>query len=181
MCLVTHIARKINLHYYRIDNETIYYGLDFTWYYKINIKICIDSSCVFKLFSKINSIQLKTESTPSHHLIESQKSTLKSRCERAYYNLKCKNFVRMIFLSFQCLNASLYKCTGCPILLGPLCFFVISLVLENLQRNFLPFFNSPGNLLHYSHKNFENWFRNSWDNWGQSWHLQHRNYFLDAV
>ena len=61
--------------------------------------------------------------------------------------------------------------TGCPILLGPLCFFVISRVLEHLQRNFLPFFNSPGNLLHYSHKNFENWFRNSWDNLGQSCHL----------
>ena len=54
-------------------------------------------------------------------------------------------------------------------IIGPTLFFVISRVLEHLQRNFLPFFNSPGNLLHYSHKNFENWFRNSWDNWDQSW------------
>ena len=27
-----------------------------------------------------------------------------------------------------------------------------------------------GNLLHDRHKNFENWFRNSWDNWWQSCH-----------
>ena len=46
-------------------------------------------------------------------------------------------------------------------IIGPTLFFVISRVLEHLQRNFLPFFNSPGNLLHYSHKNFENCFRNS--------------------
>ena len=38
------------------------------------------------------------------------------------------------------------------------------------------FFNRPGNLLHNSHKNFENWFWNSWDNWGQSWHLSLENW-----
>ena len=37
------------------------------------------------------------------------------------------------------------------------------------------------NLLHGRHKNFENWFRNSWDTWGQSFHLQHRNYFPASV
>ena len=41
-------------------------------------------------------------------------------------------------------------------IIGPTLFFLISRVLEHLQRNFLPFFNSPGNLLHFSHKNFEN-------------------------
>ena len=31
------------------------------------------------------------------------------------------------------------------------------------------------NLLHDRHKNFENQFRNSWDNWGQSWQPSFRN------
>ena len=54
-------------------------------------------------------------------------------------------------------EATIQYNTGCPILLDPLCFFfVISQVLEHVQRNFLPFFNCPGNLLHYSYKNFEN-------------------------
>ena len=30
---------------------------------------------------------------------------------------------------------------------------------------------NSGNLLHHRHKNFENWFRNSLDTWGQSQHL----------
>ena len=50
-------------------------------------------------------------------------------------------------------------------------FLLISQVLEHIQRNFWPLFNSPGNLLHYSHLNFEIWFWISLDNWGQSWHL----------
>ena len=49
-------------------------------------------------------------------------------------------------------------------------FLSFSRVLEPVQRNFWPLFNSPWNLLHNSHKNFENWFRNSLDNWHQSWH-----------
>ena len=28
------------------------------------------------------------------------------------------------------------------------------------------------------HQNFKNWFRNSWDNWRQSCHPQHQNYFF---
>ena len=55
-------------------------------------------------------------------------------------------------------------------------FLLIFRVLEHVQRNFWPVFNSPGNLLHDSHKNFENWFKNSWDNWGQSWHPSFRNW-----
>ena len=39
--------------------------------------------------------------------------------------------------------------------------------LEHVQRNFWPFFNSPGN--------FENWFTNCRDIWSQSWHLSLRN------
>ena len=35
-------------------------------------------------------------------------------------------------------------------------FLSFSRVLEHTQRNFWPFFNSPGNLLHDRHKNFEN-------------------------
>ena len=67
--------------------------------------------------------------------------------------------------------------TGCPtILAAPLCFLTFSRVLEHIQRNFWPFYNSPGNLLHDSHKNFENWFRNSLDIWGQSWHPSFRNW-----
>ena len=54
--------------------------------------------------------------------------------------------------------------------IGPTLFLSFSLVLEPVQKNFWPLINSPGNLLHNSHKNFENWFRNSWHNWHQSWH-----------
>ena len=66
--------------------------------------------------------------------------------------------------------------TGCPTILFPLCFLSFARVLEHIQRNFWPLFNSPRNLLHFSHKNFENCFRNSWDNWGQSWLLSFRNW-----
>ena len=45
-----------------------------------------------------------------------------------------------------------------------------------MWKHDIPLFNSPGNLLHDSHKNFENWFRNSWDNWGKSWHPSFRNW-----
>ena len=38
------------------------------------------------------------------------------------------------------------------------------------------FMKNSGNLLQDRHKNFENWFRNSWDNWGQSWHPSFRNW-----
>ena len=55
-------------------------------------------------------------------------------------------------------------------------FLLISQILEHVQRNFWPLFNSPGNWLHDRHKNFENWFKNSWDNWGQSWHPSFRNW-----
>ena len=60
--------------------------------------------------------------------------------------------------------------------IGPTLFLSFSRVLEPVQRNFWPLINSPGNLLHDSHKNFENWFRNSWDNWHQSWHPSFRNW-----
>ena len=39
-----------------------------------------------------------------------------------------------------------------------------------------PFLKNSGNLLHDIHKNFENWFRNSWDNWGLSWQPSFRNW-----
>ena len=57
--------------------------------------------------------------------------------------------------------------------IGSTLFFLsYSGVLEHVQRNFWPFFNPcPGYLLHDSHKNFENWFRNSLNNWCQSCHL----------
>ena len=58
---------------------------------------------------------------------------------------------------------------------GPTLFLSFSWVLEHVQRNFWPLFNRP-NLLHDSHKKFENWFRNSWDNWCQSWHPSFRNW-----
>ena len=61
------------------------------------------------------------------------------------------------------------KTTGC---LKTLFFFVIFLCSGARTEELLTFFNSPGNLLHYCHKNFENCFRNSWDNWGQSWNTK---------
>ena len=38
------------------------------------------------------------------------------------------------------------------------------------------FLKNSGNLLQDRHKNFENWFRDSWDNWGQSWQPSFRNW-----
>ena len=58
---------------------------------------------------------------------------------------------------------------------GPTLFLSLSWVLEHVQRNFWPLFSNPGNLLHDSHKKFENWFRYSLD-WGQSWHPSFRNW-----
>ena len=55
-------------------------------------------------------------------------------------------------------------------------FLLFSQLLEHIQRNFWPLFNIPGNLLHYSHLNFEIWFWISLDNWGQSWHPSFRNW-----
>ena len=69
----------------------------------------------------------------------------------------------------------------CPTILAPLCFLTFSWVLEHIQRNFWPFFNSPGYLLYDSHKNFENWFRNSLDIWGQSWHPSSRNWHFSIT
>ena len=57
-------------------------------------------------------------------------------------------------------------------------FLLFSQLLEHIQRNFWPLFNSPGNLLHYSHLNFKIWFWISLDNWGQSWHPSFRNWHL---
>ena len=68
---------------------------------------------------------------------------------------------KVVFSSVQ----QLYIDTGCPTILFPLCFLSFSRVLEHIQRNYWPFFSSPWNLLHNSHMNFENWFRNSLDNW----------------
>ena len=87
------------------------------------------------------------------------------------------NTVVVFYFPMSVISNSLYRhIYRVSHIIGPTLFFVISRVLEHLQRDFLPFFNSPGNLLHYSHKNFENWFRNSWDNWGQSWQPSFRNW-----
>ena len=68
------------------------------------------------------------------------------------------------------INAMFVLLQGVPQYCLHFVFLPFSWVLEHIQRNFWPFFDSPGNLLHDSHKNFENWFRNSLDNWHQSWH-----------
>ena len=69
----------------------------------------------------------------------------------------------------------------CPAKLFPLGYLLFCRLLLMQIAKVGSFMKNSGNLLQDRHKNFENWFRNSWDNWGQSWHLQHRNYFLDAV
>ena len=66
--------------------------------------------------------------------------------------------------------------TGCPTILGPLCFLLFCqlLLYQNTKVGWV--LQYSGNLLHDRHKNFENWFRISWDIWGQRWHPLFRNW-----
>ena len=61
--------------------------------------------------------------------------------------------------------------TGCPVKLFPLGYLLFCRLLLMQIAKVEPFLKNSGNLLHDRHKNFENRFRNSWDNWGQSCHL----------
>ena len=64
---------------------------------------------------------------------------------------------------------------GCPTILDPLCFLLFCqlLLYQNTKVGWV--LKNAGNLLHDRHQNFENRFRNSWDNWGQSWQPLFRN------
>ena len=70
-------------------------------------------------------------------------------------------------------KGALFYTTGCPISKFPLCFCHFLGFWSTYRETF---FNSPGNFLHDSFKNFENWFRISLDIWGQSWHPSFRNW-----
>ena len=61
--------------------------------------------------------------------------------------------------------------TRCPVKLFPLGYFLFYRLLLMQIAKVGTFLKNSGNLLHDRHKNFENWFWNSWDNWGQSCHL----------
>ena len=61
--------------------------------------------------------------------------------------------------------------TGCPAKLFPLGYLLFCRLLLMQIAKVMTFLKNTGNLLHDRHKNFENRFRNNWDNWGQSCHL----------
>ena len=71
--------------------------------------------------------------------------------------------------------------TGCPKSQTSLCFLTFSRKKFIQNANGGGVLKNSGNLLHDRHKNFENRFRNSWDNRGQSCHLSHRYFFSDSV
>ena len=66
--------------------------------------------------------------------------------------------------------------TGCPIILSPLCFLLFCRLLLYRNTKFWWVLKNSGNLLSDRHQNFKNWFRNSWDNWRQRWHLSFRSW-----
>ena len=75
----------------------------------------------------------------------------------------------------------IYLSTGCPAKLFTLGYLLFCRLLIMQNAKVGTFFKNLGNLLHDRHKNFEIRFRNSWDNWDQSCHLQHGNYFSASV
>ena len=70
----------------------------------------------------------------------------------------------------QCRYVCRY-CTGCPAKLFTLGYLLFCGLLLMQIAKFGTFLKNSGKLIHDRHKNFENRFRNSWDNWGQSCHL----------
>ena len=64
--------------------------------------------------------------------------------------------------------------TGCPAKLFTLGYLLFCRLLVMQNAKVGTFFKNLGNLLHDRHKNFENGFRNIWDNWAQSWHLKQK-------
>ena len=81
----------------------------------------------------------------------------------------------VLFIDWTILN-NIHTNTGCPVklfLLGYLLF--CRLLLMQIAKVGM-FLKNSRNLLQDRHKNFENWFRNSWDNWGQSWQPSFRNW-----
>ena len=60
--------------------------------------------------------------------------------------------------------------TGCPAKLFPLGYLLLCRILLMQIAKVWRFLKNSGNLLHDRHKNFENRFRNNWDNLGQSCH-----------
>ena len=76
-----------------------------------------------------------------------------------------------------CTTVSIYShSTGCPVKLFPLGYLLFCWLLLMQIAKVGMFSENSGNLLQDRHTNFENWFRNSWDNWGQSWQLLSRNW-----
>ena len=68
--------------------------------------------------------------------------------------------------------------TGCPKSQTSFSFLPFSQTKFIQNANVGGVLKNSGNLLHDKHKNFENRFRNSWDNWGQSCLLSQRYFFL---
>ena len=66
--------------------------------------------------------------------------------------------------------------TGCPVKLFPLYYLLFCRLLLIQNAKVGTFLKNSENLLHDGQKNFENRFRNSWDNWGQSWQPSFRNW-----
>ena len=59
----------------------------------------------------------------------------------------------------------------------PLCFWLFSWPKLIRMLMFGGVSESSGSPLDDGHKNFENWCRNGWENWGWSWHFWYRNQF----
>ena len=69
-----------------------------------------------------------------------------------------------------------WMCTGCPVKLFPFGYLLFCRLLLMQNATVGMFLKNSGNLLQDRHKNFENQFRSSWDNWGQSWQPSFRNW-----
>ena len=82
-----------------------------------------------------------------------------------FFQSKVKVSEATVFYNIKLVKSTF---TGCPVKLFPLCNLLFCRLLLIQIAKVWTFLKNSENLLHDRHKNFENRFRNSWDNWGQS-------------
>ena len=83
----------------------------------------------------------------------------------AVISIKCGE----LYDCWLAITCSCQQTTGCPAKLFTLGYLLFCGLLLMQIAKVGTFLKNSGNLLHDRHKNFENRFKNSWDNWGQSW------------
>ena len=95
-----------------------------------------------------------------------------------FYNYYRGKMIQRNIDDVMSIGTGRYIFTGCPAKLFTLGYLLFCGLLLMQIAKVGTFLKNPGNLLHDRHKNFENRFRNSWDNCGQSWQPSLRNLYF---